>query len=52
MALIDRGASGCGCGDDMLVLEGGEWYVDVSGLGGYCENQLCIVTAQALIEIH
>jgi hypothetical protein len=48
MALIDRGANGCACGDDMRVFEGSERYVDVSGLGGH----LRIVTAQALIENH
>ena len=52
MALVDRGANGCVCGDDMLVLEGSERFVDVSGLGGHRENQLRIVTAQALIETH
>jgi hypothetical protein len=52
MALIDRGANGCVCGDDMRVLEGSERFVDVSGLGGHRENQLRIVTAQALIETH
>jgi hypothetical protein len=30
----------------MLVLEGSERRVDVSGLGGHHENPLCIVTAQ------
>jgi hypothetical protein len=50
MALIDRRANGCVCGDDMLELEGSERFVDVSGLGGYCENKLWIVTAQALIS--
>ena len=52
MALIDRGANGCVCGDDMRVVEGSERFVDVSGLGGHRENQLRIVTAQALIETH
>ena len=52
MALIDRGANGCVCGDDMRVLEGTERFVDISGLGGHRENQLRIVTAQALIETH
>jgi hypothetical protein len=49
MALIDRGANGCVCGDDMRVLEGSERFVDISGLGGHCENKLCIVAAQALV---
>jgi hypothetical protein len=52
MALIDGGASGCVCSDDMLVFEGIDHFVDVSGLGGHCENQLRIVTSQALIETH
>jgi hypothetical protein len=38
MALVDRGANGCVCGDDMRVLEGSKRYVDVSGLGGHREN--------------
>jgi hypothetical protein len=52
MALIDRGANGCVCGDDMSVLEGSERYVDVSGLGGHREKQLLIAMAQALIKTH
>jgi hypothetical protein len=52
MALIDRGSNGCVCGDDMRVLEGSALFVDVSGLGGHRKNELCIVTAQALIEMH
>jgi hypothetical protein len=52
MVLIDRGANGCACGDSMRVLEGSKRFVDVSGLGGHRENQLCIVTTQALIETH
>jgi hypothetical protein len=48
-ALIDHGAN-CGiCGDDMLVLEGSERFVDVSGLAGHKISQLRIVTAEALI---
>jgi hypothetical protein len=31
-ALIDRGANGGICGDDISVLEGSERFVDVSGL--------------------
>jgi hypothetical protein len=31
MTLINRGANGCVCGDDMRLLEGSERYVDVSG---------------------
>jgi hypothetical protein len=52
MALIDGGANGCVCGDDMLVLEASERFVDASGLYGQCENQLRIVTAQDPIETH
>ena len=51
-ALVDRGANGGICGDDMLVVEGSERFVDVSGLAGHRENQLRIVTAQALIHTH
>ena len=51
-ALVDRGANGGICGDDMLVLEGSERYVDVSGLAGHKVNQLRIVTSQALIQTH
>jgi hypothetical protein len=52
MALIDCGANGCVCCDDILVLEGSVQLVDVSGLCGHCKIQLQIVTSQALIEIH
>jgi hypothetical protein len=51
-ALIDRGANGGICGDDMSVLEGSERFVDVSGLAGNKGSQLRIVTAQALITTH
>ena len=51
-ALVDRGAHGGICDDDMLVLEGSERFVDVSGLAGHRENQLRIVTAQATISTH
>ena len=51
-ALIDRGANGGICGDDMTVLEGSERYVDVSGLAGHRENRFFIVTTQALIRTH
>jgi hypothetical protein len=47
--LIDWGTNG---DDYMCVLEGSERYGDVSGFGGHRENQLFIVTAQALIETH
>ena len=36
----------------MLVLEGSERFVDVSGLAGYTVSQLRIVTAQAFISTH
>jgi hypothetical protein len=52
MAFIDWGANGCVRGDDMLVLEGSERFVDVSGLGGYRKHHLRTVTAQALSETH
>jgi len=51
-ALVDRGANGGICGDDMLVLEGSERFVDVFGLAGHKVSQLRIVTAQALITTH
>ena len=44
-ALVDRGVNDGVCGNDMLVLEGSERFVDVSGLAGHRENQLRIVTA-------
>jgi hypothetical protein len=34
-ALVDRGGNGGICGDDMLVLEGSERFVDVFGLAGH-----------------
>jgi hypothetical protein len=34
-ALIDHGANGGICGDDMSILEGSERFVDVSGLAGH-----------------
>jgi hypothetical protein len=39
-ALIDSGANGGICGDDMLVLEGSERFVEVSGLAGHKVSQL------------
>jgi hypothetical protein len=51
-AFIDRGANGGIWGADMMVLEGRERFVDVSGLIGHRINQLRIVTAQALITMH
>jgi hypothetical protein len=41
-ALIDRGANGGICGDDMLVLEGSDCFVDVFGLAGHKVSQLLI----------
>jgi hypothetical protein len=46
-ALVDRGANGGICGDDMLVLEGSERFVDEFRLAGHKVSQLRIVTAQA-----
>jgi hypothetical protein len=51
-ALVDRGANGGICGDDMLVLEGSERFVDVIGLAGHKIIQISIITAQALITTH
>jgi hypothetical protein len=51
-ALIDRDANGGICGDDMVVLEGFERFVDVFGLAGHKVSQLRIVAAQALIATH
>jgi hypothetical protein len=50
--LVDCGANGGVCGDDMLVVEGSECFVDFSGLVGYKVNQLCVVVAQALVTTH
>jgi hypothetical protein len=50
--LVDRGANGGICGNDMLVLEGSECFVDVYGLAGHKVTQLQIVTAPALISTH
>ena len=49
-ALIDCGANGGICGDDMLVLEGSERFLDVFGFAGHKVSQLQIITAQALIS--
>ena len=51
-ALVDRGANGGICGDDMLVLEGSNRVVDVVGLAGHKVSQLRIVTSQALVSSH
>jgi hypothetical protein len=51
-ALVDCGANGGICDDDMLVLEGSERFVDVSGLAGNYVNQVCIDTAQAFVTTH
>jgi hypothetical protein len=44
-ALVDHGANGGVCGDDMLIVEGSERVFDVSGLAGHKANQLSIETA-------
>jgi hypothetical protein len=51
-ALVDCGANGGVCGEDMLVVEGSESFVDDSGLAGHTVNQLRIVTSQALVTTH
>jgi hypothetical protein len=51
-ALIDHSANGGICGNNMMVLEGSERFVDVSGLAGHKVSQLCIVTAQPLVTTH
>jgi hypothetical protein len=51
-ALVDRGANGCVIGTDMMVVEGSERFVDVSGLAGHQESQLRIVTGMALLHTH
>jgi major membrane immunogen (membrane-anchored lipoprotein) len=51
-ALVDHGANGEICGNDMLVLEGSQRVVDVVGLAEHKGNQLQIFTAQALVTTH
>jgi hypothetical protein len=51
-ALVDCSANGGIVGNDMLILEGNERFVDVSGLDGHKVCQLHIVIAQALIQTH
>jgi hypothetical protein len=51
-AFIDCSANGGVCGDDMLVLEGSEGFVDVSDLAGHKVSRLRIVTVHALITTH
>ena len=51
-ALVDCGANGGVCGDDMLVLEGSKCFVDVSGLAGHKVSQLRIATAEAMVTTH
>jgi hypothetical protein len=51
-ALVDCGAIGGMCGDDLQVLEISERFVDVSGLSGHTVSQLRIVTAQELVSTH
>ena len=48
--LLYRGTNGGICGDDMLVLEGSERFVDGSGLACHTVGLLRIVTAQAFIS--
>jgi hypothetical protein len=48
-ALVDRGANGGICGNDMLVLEGSQCFVDVVGLAGHKVNQLQIVCKHWLL---
>jgi hypothetical protein len=50
-ALVDRGANGGVCGEDMLVVKG-KRLVDVSDLAGHKVNLLRILTAQALVTTH
>jgi hypothetical protein len=50
IALIYHDANGCFCGDNMVVLDGSERFVDISGLAGHRENLRRIITAKALIE--
>jgi hypothetical protein len=51
-ALVDRGANGGVCGEDMLVVEESERFVDVNCLADHKVNQLRIVTSQALVTTH
>jgi hypothetical protein len=51
-ALVDNGANGGICGNDMKILEGSERFVDVVGLAGHKVSQLCFVAAQALVTTH
>jgi hypothetical protein len=50
--LVNHGANGGICREDMRVLEGSEWFVDVFGLAGHKVSQLHIVTAQVLVSTH
>jgi hypothetical protein len=51
-ALVDCGVIGGIFGDNMRVLEGSEWFVDVCGLVGHTVIRLGIVTAQTLVSNH
>jgi hypothetical protein len=51
-ALVVRGANSGVCGEYMLVVEGSERLVDVSGLAGHTVNQLRIVSAQEFATTH
>jgi hypothetical protein len=45
LALVKWGENGCLCGDNMLVIQDSECFIDVSELGGHHTNQLHIFTA-------
>jgi hypothetical protein len=40
-AIVDSGAIGGICGEDMLVVKGSKCFVDVSGLAGNHKNMYC-----------
>jgi hypothetical protein len=52
MILLAWNTNGGVCGNDMLVVEGSDRFVDVSCLAGNKVNQIRIVTAQALVTTH
>ena len=51
-ALVDRGANGGLCGNDMLVVNGSERFVSITGIDGHQLDNLCVVTAQAVVPSH
>jgi hypothetical protein len=51
-AIIDPGANGGICGDDISELERSERFVYVFGLADHKVSQLWIITAQAFISTH